>query len=151
VSVLPRQGYPSGGRSRITRTVTPQTTRNPRTMAAPNRMNTMGMTAASIPQASGVGVSVLGRKASGFQGGSLVVEHLPTDDLALAKRVDVDLALADVHTAGLAAPALVPKHDDPITGIDEPLGIKAKVFELISPLRNQSPDLIESAKGARRG
>jgi len=32
VSVLLRQGYSSGGRSRITRTVTPQTTRNPRTM-----------------------------------------------------------------------------------------------------------------------
>jgi hypothetical protein len=35
VSVLLRQGYSSGGRSRITRTVTPQTTRNPGRLPRP--------------------------------------------------------------------------------------------------------------------
>jgi len=49
VSVLLRkQGY---GQSPVRNTVMPQITRNPRTMPRPNRMNTMGMTLASIPQA----------------------------------------------------------------------------------------------------
>jgi hypothetical protein len=50
VSVLLRQGYSLGGRSRVKRTVTPQTARNPKTMAPANRMNTMGMRPCSIPQ-----------------------------------------------------------------------------------------------------
>jgi hypothetical protein len=51
VSVSLRQGYSSGGRSRITKTVTPQTMKNPTRMATPNRMKTMGMTVAGPARA----------------------------------------------------------------------------------------------------
>src|SRR4051794_31535083 len=85
--LLRRQGYSSGGRSRVRRTVTPQTTRNPRTMAPPNRMNTMGMTV-QYPAGSGVGVSVLPRQPHGFEGFRLADVELHVDYQSVPERKD---------------------------------------------------------------
>src|SRR6185503_11412601 len=90
-----------------------------------------------IPQASGVGLSVLLRQSDGFEGFTWLAEGLAVDDLARPKPPQIGVATLSFDAASLAAHTRsMARHDYIGTRAPYPLDVG---FELSPWLRPNKP------------